>query len=140
MQDLEISQVTRRSNLPASTLRYYEEKGLITPSGRRGQRRIYDPDILDRLAIITLGRIAGFSLDDIAKMFSDDGKPDIKRKMLHDKADELDETIRKLSLMSKGLRNAANCSAPSHMECPKFRRLMRAATQTLTKPRARKSL
>ena len=60
-------------------------------------------------------------------MFAPDGQPRIDRKALAAKADELDEKIRKLSAMRDGLRHAAACSAPSHMECPTFRRLMRAA-------------
>ena len=127
MKELEISTVAKRTNTPASTLRYYEEKGLITPSGRRGQRRVYDDDVLDRLALIALGRVSGFSLDEIALMFGPDGKPDIKRQALTAKADQLEEKIAKLNVMVKGLRHAAMCSAPSHMECPKFRRLMKAA-------------
>lgn len=127
MKDIEISQVARRANVPASTLRYYEERGLIAASGRRGQRRLFDPDIFDRLSLIALGRAAGFSLDEIAMMFAADGTPDIKRQMLVEKADALDDVIRTLTLMRKGLRHAAECSAPSHMECPTFRRLMKAA-------------
>ncbi len=129
MKELDISQVARRSNLPASTLRYYEEKGLITPTGRRGLRRVYDDDVLDQLAMIVLGQAAGFSLDEITLMFSPDGKPNIQRQMLKAKAEELEEKIRKLSQMAKGLRHAANCPEPSHLECPKFRRLMRVAAK-----------
>lgn len=40
------------------------------------------------------------------------------------KADELDKTIKSLIAVRDGLRHAAVCSAPSHMECPKFRRLL----------------
>jgi hypothetical protein len=47
--------------------------------------------------------------------------------MLSAKADELDATIRKLSAMRDSLRHAAACRAPSHMECPSFRRILRAA-------------
>jgi len=39
----------------------------------------------------------------------------------------LDKTIRKLSAMRDGLRHAAACPAPTHMECPTFRRLLRVA-------------
>jgi hypothetical protein len=60
-------------------------------------------------------------------MFAPDGKPRIDRKMLADKAHELDKTIRELSAMRDGLRHAAACRAPSHMECPTFRRILRAA-------------
>jgi len=124
---VDIAIVAQRSGLPASTLRYYEEKGLIASIGRRGLRRVFDPGVIERLALIAVGRAAGFSLDEIALMFAPDGRPRIDRQMLAAKAEELDRTIRKLSAMRDGLRHAAACSAPSHMECPKFRRLLRVA-------------
>jgi DNA-binding transcriptional MerR regulator len=127
MRDLDITEVVRRSGVPASTLRFYEEKGLIATTGRRGLRRLFDPGVLERLALIALGRAAGFSLDEIARMFAPDGRPRIDRKMLAAKAEELDGTIRELSVMRDGLRHAIACTAPSHMECATFRRLMRAA-------------
>jgi DNA-binding transcriptional MerR regulator len=92
---LDIAEVARRSGVPASTLRFYEQKG--------------------------------FSLDEITRMFSPDGQPRIERQMLTAKAQELDRTIRKLSAMRDGLRHAAACPAPSHLQCPMFRRLLRAA-------------
>jgi DNA-binding transcriptional MerR regulator len=127
MKDLDIADVARRSGIPASTLRFYEEKGLIASIGRRGLRRLFDPGVLDRLALIALGRASGFSLDEIALMFSPDGQTRIDRNMLLAKAEELDKTIRKLNAMRDGLRHAAACPAPSHMECPTFRRILRAA-------------
>jgi DNA-binding transcriptional MerR regulator len=127
MRCLDIAEVAQRSDVPASTLRFYEEKGLIASIGRRGLRRLFDHDVLERLALIALGRAAGFSLDEIALMFAPDGRPRIDRQMLAAKADELDKTIRKLSAMRDGLRHAAACPAPSHMECPTFRRILRAA-------------
>ena len=125
--ELDISEVAKRAGIPASTLRFYEDKGLISSIGRRGLRRLFKPDILERLALIGLGRAAGFSLEEIASMFAPDGRPRINRQMLATKADDLDATIRKLSAMRDGLRHAAACSAPSHMECPSFQRLLRAA-------------
>jgi DNA-binding transcriptional MerR regulator len=126
MGELDISEVARRSGLPASTLRFYEEKGLIASVGRRGLRRLFNAGVLERLALIAMGRAAGFSLDEIAHMFAPDGRPRIDRQVLAAKAEELDRTIRELSAMRDGLRHAAACTAPSHMECPTFRRLLRA--------------
>ena len=70
MRDLDISQVAKRADVPASTLRFYEEKGLIRSIGRRGLRRLFDPSVLERLALIGLGRASGFSLEEIARMFA----------------------------------------------------------------------
>jgi DNA-binding transcriptional MerR regulator len=83
--------------------------------------------VLERLALIALGSAAGFSLDEIGRMFAVDGRPRIDRSMLAAKADELDATIRRLGAMRDGLRHAAACPARSHMECPTFRRLLKAA-------------
>ena len=124
---MDIAEVAQRSGIPASTLRFYEEKGLIASTGRRGLRRLFAPNVLERLALISLGGAAGFSLDEIARMFAPDGRPRIDRQRLATKAGELDKTIRKLSAMRDGLRHAAACPAPSHLECPTFRRLLRAA-------------
>lgn len=134
MRDLDIAEVAHQTGMPASTLRFYEEKGLIASIGRSGLRRVFDPGILDRLALIALGRAAGFTLDEIREMFAPEGNPRIDRQVLREKAAELDETIRQLIAMRDGLRHAAACPEPSHLECPTFRRLMRAAAAGILKP------
>ena len=136
---MDITEVAQHSGLTASTLRFYEEKGLIASIGRRGLHRTFDPRVLERLALIALGRSADFSLDEIALMFAPDGRPRIDRQLLAAKAEELDRTIGKLTEMRDGLRHAAACRAPSHMECPTFRRILRAAaSSTLGSGRARR--
>ena len=138
MKILNITEVTQRSGVPASTLRFYESKGLISSIGRRGLHRLFNPGVLERLALIAVGRAAGFSLDEIALMFAPDGRPRIDRKMFANKAEELDRTIRELSAMRDGLRHAAACPAPSHMECPTFRRILRiAASRTIRQRKKR---
>ena len=127
MDELDIGEVARRAGVPASTLRFYEEKGLIASIGRNGLRRVFDAGVLERLALITLGRTAGFTLDEIASMLAADARPRIDRRRLLSKADELEHRIRELAAMRDGLRHAAACRAPSHMECPTFRRILRAA-------------
>ena len=136
---MDITEVAKQSGLPASALRFYEEKGLITSTGRQGLRSLFNARVLERLALIALGRSAGFSLDEIARMFSPEG-PKIDRRLLADKADELDRTIRKLTAMRNGLRHAAECPAPSHMECPKFRRLLGIAASGVSIKRTSKAL
>ncbi|MDF2691988.1 MAG: transcriptional regulator, MerR family [Labilithrix sp.] len=138
MKSLDIAEVARRSGVPASTLRFYEEKGLIASTGRRGLRRLFDAGVLERLALIAIGRAAGFSLDEIAQMFASDGQPRIERERLTAKAEELDRTIQRLAAMRDGLRHAAACSAPSHMECPHFRRILRLASAGLLDTQAEK--
>lgn len=123
MELLDIAEVARLSSIPASALRFYEEKGLIGSVGRRGQRRLFEPAVIERLALIALARAAGFSLDEIAETFPD-GRGAIDRARLAAKAEELQVRMKRLSAISEGLRHAAGCPEPSHFECPSFRRLL----------------
>lgn len=127
MKLLDIGEVARRSGIPASTLRYYDEIGLISPAGRHGLRRQFEPDVLLRLALITMGKSAGFSLESISAILGRDGQPVLPRQELYDRADELDRHIRELAALRDTLRHVADCPAPSHMECPTFRRLVDVA-------------
>lgn len=124
---MDIAEVAKRTGVPASTLRYYEKKGLIASVGRQGLRRSFAPGVLDQLALISLGQAAGLSLDEIRSMFLPNGQPSIDRQLLAAKADELDALVKRLKAMSSGLRHAAACPAPSHAECPSFQRLLKAA-------------
>ena len=124
---MDIAEVARRSGLPASTLRFYEEKGLLRVLNRQGERRRFAAQVLDQLALISLGQSAGFSLEEIRNMLTSHGEPQIDRQALLAKADEIDASIKRLRAMSRGLRHAAACPAPSHAECPTFQRLLKAA-------------
>lgn len=128
MKFLDIGVLSHRSGVPPSTLRYYEEVGLIEPLGRHGLRRQYGPETLTQLALVSLGKSAGFSLAEIKGMFGGDGVPDLPRAVLHARADALDIQIRRLVTLRNALRHVAECPAESHMECPKFRRLVRVAS------------
>jgi len=126
------------SGVPVSTLRFYEEKGLIKSIGRKGLRRIFNPSVMEQLAFISLGRQAHFSLQEMTKMFSSDGKPKIDKKKLLVKTAELDHQIKELQAVRNGLFHAANCPAPSHIECPTFRRLLKVAGAALAKGKLKK--
>ncbi len=124
MKFLDIGEVAARTGVKPSALRYYEEIGLIESLFRHCLRRQFSVDVLLQIKLITMGQAAGFSLEEIAGMFGRNGRPDLPRDVLHRKADEIDEKIQQLSALSDTLRHVADCKAPSHMECPTFRRLV----------------
>lgn len=133
---MDISEVARRTGMPASTLRFYEKKGLIASTSQAGQRRRFAPDVLDQLALIALGQSGGLSLDEIRAMLSADGAVRVDRQVLLAKADDIDATIKRLRAMSQGLRHAAQCPATDHAQCPTFQRLLKVAAKGRLKPRA----
>ncbi|MFD2176843.1 helix-turn-helix domain-containing protein [Veronia pacifica] len=132
---LDIGEVAKLSGLPTSTLRFYEEKGLIQSVGRNGLRRLFDHKVLEQLEFVALGRLAGFSLGEISEMFSVHGQYKVNRVMLRAKADELEAQAQRMMAISDGLKHAADCSAPSHSECPKFQKLLRVAGRRQGKER-----
>lgn len=126
MKVLDIGEVSARSGVKPSALRYYEEVGLIAAVSRHGLRRQFGPEVLLQLRLIAMGKSAGFSLDEIAGMFGRDGMPDIPRSVFVQKAEDIDRKMKELATMRDTLRHIANCPAPSHLECPSFRQLLGA--------------
>lgn len=124
---MDISEVARQTGVAASTLRFYEKKGLISATRSAGERRHFAPDVLDQLGLIALGQAGGLSLGEIGAMLSPSGTPKVDRNALISKADEIDATIKRLRAMSEGLRHAAECPASSHAQCPTFQRLVKVA-------------
>ena len=76
---IDIAQLSKKTGLPASKLRYYDEMGLIQSVGRKGLKRLFDADAEMRLSLIALGQNAGFSLDEIKDMFGARERVKIKR-------------------------------------------------------------
>lgn len=140
MKLIDIGALAKVSGCSASTLRYYEEIGLIKPVARNGLRRQYNEETIAQLALITLGKAGGFSLEEIRSLFDGNQTPTLTGAALHQKADELDSQIERMTTMSRLLRHVAECPAPSHMECPRFRTLLLATSSSANAGRVRKAL
>lgn len=125
---MDIGIISKLSGIAPSAIRYYEEIGLIESIGRVGLRRQFHSNVLQRLALINLGKHAGFNLEEISTMLAPSQKTiQIDRVKLNDKAREIDRKISKLSAIRDCLHHAANCKAANHLECPTFVRLMKLA-------------
>ncbi|KNC09106.1 transcriptional regulator [Klebsiella sp. RIT-PI-d] len=124
MKELDIRHVADLTGITPSALRYYEKKGLIKPVGRNGLRRQYNENVINKLQLISLGQAAGFSLSEIATMFSSEGALSLDRLQLLQRAKETDDTIRKLRLLSRGLKHVACCTKTEHSGCEEFNRIV----------------
>jgi DNA-binding transcriptional MerR regulator len=62
-----IADLANEFGVTTRTVRFYEDKGLISPT-REGQRRIYSPRDRVRLRLIMRGKRLGLSLDEIADL------------------------------------------------------------------------
>ncbi|MGV9408338.1 MerR family transcriptional regulator [Nocardia sp. NPDC003693] len=65
---MRISQLAARSGVPATTLRFYEDTGLLIPERTAAGYRLYDQDAVDRLAFIATAKRLGLSLEEIAEL------------------------------------------------------------------------
>jgi MerR family redox-sensitive transcriptional activator SoxR len=63
--ELAIGEVSERSGLAVSAIRFYEDRGLITSGRTAGGQRRFRRDVLRRLAFIQAAQRVGLALDDI---------------------------------------------------------------------------
>jgi DNA-binding transcriptional MerR regulator len=68
---LGIGELADASGVPVTTLRYYDQVGLVAPARREGGRRRYDDAAVGRLQVIRWCKAAGFTLDEIVVLFGD---------------------------------------------------------------------
>lgn len=119
--ELTISQVARQAGLRPSTLRYYEEIGLLPAAERRGGQRRYDSTILQRLAVIHTAQQAGFTLTEIAVLVNDilpSQSPSPKwRALLQRKLVELKTLQSHVERMRNLLEDVMRCDDPELGDC-----------------------
>lgn len=115
---LTIGEVARRSGVAATTLRYYEQIGLVAPPARIGGQRRYDEAVLARLEIIGLCKSAGFALAEIGLLFADDvpGRP-ASRALAQAKLAEIDAKLDSLSRARVVIEWGMQCRCPSIDAC-----------------------
>jgi DNA-binding transcriptional MerR regulator len=122
---LDIGEVTRATGLAPSALRFYERRGLLRSAARNGLRRAYEPDVIDRLGLIVAARDVGFSVREIGELLDANDELSL-RALLAAKVAELDDRIHRLVAMRDRLSHGVSCESPSLVDCPYFKRGLRA--------------
>jgi MerR family transcriptional regulator, redox-sensitive transcriptional activator SoxR len=115
---LTIGEVAREAGVAATTLRYYEQIGLVAAPARQGGQRRYDRSILARLEVIRLCKSAGFALEEIQLLFSDDqpGRP-ASRALAEAKLAEIDAQLESLARARAVIEWGMRCTCPSVDAC-----------------------
>jgi Cu(I)-responsive transcriptional regulator len=120
---MNIGEVAARVEMPAKTIRYYEDIGLVVPTrSDNGYRRYSEPDI-HRLAFLRRARSLGFSIDEcrlLLSLYDDEHRAssDVKRIAL-DKIREIDRKIAELASMRATLAHLAqHCHGDQRPDCP----------------------
>ena len=115
---LTIGEVAREAGVAATTLRYYEQIGLVPAPARLGGQRRYDGSILARLEVIGLCKSAGFALEEIQLLFADDapGRP-ASRALAEAKLAEIDARMASLARARAVIEWGMRCRCPSIDAC-----------------------
>lgn len=123
MKQWTIGDVAQRVGLATSTIRYYEEIGLLPEAERVNGRRRYDEGIVAKLNVIGLAKEAGFTLDEIQTLVHDfpEGTPPSDRwaVMAEVKLAELEDRVRRIEAMKRILRRTLDCECLTLEECGK---------------------
>lgn len=136
---LDIGEVITRSGFPASSLHYYERQGLIGATTRKGLRRQYPPDTIDRLAVIAICQRAGFNLEEIAQLLSIADKPAWKD-LVRNKLADIRSRAALLAEIERGLEHALECPSENLMRCEHFRSELSAALPIEPDDRAKRPI
>jgi MerR family copper efflux transcriptional regulator len=121
---MNIGQASTRSGVPAKTIRYYEEIGLIPPADRtEGNYRDYDDSSVRVLQFLKRARSFGFSIEDCRELLSlylDRGRSsaDVKA-MAQRRVDEIDRKIAELQALRSTLGTLVErCHGDERPDCP----------------------
>jgi DNA-binding transcriptional MerR regulator len=115
---LSIGELSERTGVPATTLRYDDELGLVRPTARAAGRRRYAASAVRDVGVILFFREIGFSLAEIGRFIA--GERQCRREMIDHKLAELAEQQHRIEVARTALEHGRQCPASEPMQCSRF--------------------
>ena len=116
--EITIGQLSERSGVPITTLRYYEKRGLIDPPRRVGGQRRFGPQVEMRLMVIKFCQSAGLTLDEILRVLNDRSPTrEATREIAERRITAIDQQIVELQVAKLMMRSATKCRCRSVENC-----------------------
>jgi DNA-binding transcriptional MerR regulator len=115
---LSIGELSERTGVPTSALRYYDELGLVRPATRTAGRRRYSASAVRDVGLVLFLREIGFSLAEIGSFTS--GEQQGRRELIDQKLAELAEQQHRVEVARTALEHGRHCPASEPMKCPRF--------------------
>ena len=116
-----IGQLAAETETPASTIRYYEKRGILPRPVRVSGQRRYSSEAKTLLSVLKLAQACGFRLDEMKMLlqgFDKKVKPSERwRKLAEKKKQELDMQMKRLMLMRQLVDRVAACECLDLAEC-----------------------
>ncbi|MDE9451231.1 Cu(I)-responsive transcriptional regulator [Aliiroseovarius sp. Z3] len=132
---MNISDAAQRAGLPAKTIRYYEDIGLVTPNRDTNGYRVFSERELHKLTFLARSRALGFSIEDcraLLALYEDQTRAsgDVKR-IAKEHLDEIEVKISDLVAMRDTLSELVHaCSGDDRPDCPILKGIEHAAGPT----------
>lgn len=120
---MNIGTAARQSGLPAKTIRYYEEIGLLRADRAANGYRDYSKEDIHRLRFVQRARSLGFSVEECRQLLSlysdrDRASADVKA-IAQEKLGEIDRKIAELTALRHMLGHlVSNCHGDNRPDCP----------------------
>jgi len=120
---MNISDVAKRTGLPAKTIRYYEEIDLIRPARDTNGYRVFKDTDAHKLAFLGRARTLGFSIEDcrtLLALYEDETRAsaDVKR-VAKDHLARIEEKLTQLESMHDTLTHLVQeCAGDARPDCP----------------------
>jgi MerR family transcriptional regulator, redox-sensitive transcriptional activator SoxR len=108
---MKIGELSRRTGVSPSALRFYEQERLIPAARRRSGQRDYDSRDMTAVTVVQLARRAGFSIAEVRQLVGEFGRERWRRLALR-KLDQVRETSAKLEEMTRLLEKLLDCDCP----------------------------
>ena len=121
MDDMAIGEVARRTGVPATTLRYYEDEGVLPRAARRNGRRVYDDQMLQLVQVAAFAQSVGFTLEEVKRLFKGlEGRTDLRaqwKPLARAKLQQLDEVIARAKRMKAAIATGLKCGCIRLEDC-----------------------
>jgi len=118
---LTIGELSKRTGVAPSALRYYEELGLMPRALRTSGKRRYEASAVKLVGMILLLRDVGFSLAEMKTLIASRSQSAHAWRELHrHKLAELEEHIERARAARVALQHALRCKHEDLLECPNF--------------------
>jgi DNA-binding transcriptional MerR regulator len=127
---LSIGELSERTGVPATALRYYDEVGLVRPATRVAGRRRYTASAIRDVSVVLFFRDIGFSLAEIGRLLA--GERHGRREMIDRKLAELAAQQHRIEVARTALEHGRQCPADDTMECSRFWSIIEGRQRGLT--------
>lgn len=115
---LSIGELSERTGVPTTALRYHDELGLVRPAARAAGRRRYAAAAVREVGVICFLREIGFTLAEVGRFVS--GERQSRRDLIDHKLAELTEQQHRIEVARTALEHGQRCPASEPMACSRF--------------------